>query len=208
MLAELLVLLGESMVGAAEVEYVSRLWNPPASFPDTLSDIAGRLPMATDAKDSDLITYAHEGSHFLSKGRDGWHGIYVGHGLRIYVPIPPIPTAELFSVIPEAERGSIYHTYRQQGESEYWQTRPTMVLDEWVAYTHGSMVRRELKLEIRQESDRHCATMAGYAWHLHRLAKREAGYPINELRAFCRWNEDRCRRFIPDWPKMFTKTFD
>lgn len=208
MLAELLVVFGETLAGGAEVEYLPFVWEPPVSFPATLRDIAGRLPKTTDARDADLVTYAHEGSHFLSKGRDGWHGIYIGQGLRLYVPVPPVSTDELFSVVPVEERGSIYETYRQQGATEYWRLRPTMVLDEWVAYTHGSMARQELRLEIRQETDRHCATMATYSWHLLRLARREPAFPINELRDFCRWNDDRCRRFIPDWRRLFTKTFD
>lgn len=201
-------MFSEATAGAAEAEYVPLLWNAPQEFPATLQDIAARLPTNTPARDADLITYSHEGSHFLSKWRDGWHGVYVGQGMRIYLPTPPVLTAEVFSVVPEAERGTIYETYRQQGATQYWQTQPLMVVDEWVAYTHGSMTRRELQIPTRQESDRHCATMAGYVWHLHRLAKAKPGYPINDLTQFCRWNAERCRRFIPDWGKLFTKTFD
>ena len=208
MLAELLLIFGEATAGAAEVEYIPFLWQPPQEFPATLQDIAGRLPMATPARDRDLITYSHEGSHFLSKGRSGYHGLYVGQGLRVYLPTPPILTAQVFAAVPLSEREGIYETYRQQGESEYWVAQPLMLCDEWIAYTHGSLTRRELKLGIRQESDRYCALMAGYVWHLHRLAKAKPDYPITELTQFCRWNAERCRRFIPDWGKLFTKTFE
>jgi hypothetical protein len=208
MITELLLLFGEATAGAAELEYVAKLWSPPAEFPPTLSDIACRLPMATPAKDADLITYAHEGSHFLSKWHKGGHAVYAGNGLRIILPTPPILTARVFAAVPQAERGRVYETYRQQGESEYWVAQPLMLVDEWVAYTHGSLARRELGIPTRQESDRYCAEMGTYVWHLHRLAKAKPEYPIAELTAFCRWNEERCRIFIPEWRTMFNKTFD
>ena len=208
MIAELLLLFGEATAGAAELEYVAKLWSPPAEFPPTLADIAGRLPSNTQAKDADLITYAHEGSHFLSRGKESFHGVYAGNGLRIFIPTPPVLTAEVFAAIPTVERGNIYETYRQQGATAYWAPQPLMLVDEWVAYTHGSLARRELGIPTRQESDRYCAEMGNYVWHLHRLAKAKPAYPIAELTAFCRWNEERCRTFIPEWRKMFTKTFD
>ena len=208
MITYLLCLCGEATCGAAEVEYVGRLWNPPQAFPSQLRDIAGRLPMATPAKDADLITYAHEGSHFLSRGKDGYHGVYVGSGMRVFLPTPPVLTAEVFAAVPEDERGTIYETYRKQGESEYWVAQPLMVVDEWVAYTHGSMTRRELGIQERQESDRFCAVMATYVWHMHRLAKRVPQYNSKDLTDFCRWNEERCRVHIPDWEKLFVKKFE
>lgn len=208
MLTYLLCLFSEAAAGAAEVEYVGRLWHPPQAFPPTLQDIAGRLPMATPAKDADLVTYSHEGSHFLSRGKEGFHGLYIGNGIRVFLPTPPILTAEVFAAVPEEERGDIYETYRRQGESEYWIAQPLMVVDEWVAYTHGSLARRELALPTRQESDRYCATMGTYVWHLHRLAKARPDYPIKDLTEFCRWNDERCRTFIPEWDRLFRKKFE
>jgi hypothetical protein len=208
MLTHLLCLFAEASCGAAEVEYVGRLWSPPQSFPPTLADVASRLPPSTDARDPDLVTYTHEGNHFLSRGKEGYHGVYIGSGIRVFITTPPVMTAEVFAAVPAEERGSIFDTYRRQGEHQYWATQPLMVVDEWLAYTAGSLARRELALPNRQESDRHCATMATYVWHLHRLASAKPEYPIKELTDFCRWNEERCRVFIPDWGKMFTKKFD
>jgi len=201
-------MFGEAAAGAAEVDYCPVISSPPAGFPPVLSDIASRLPEGTDAQDPDLVTFAHEGSHFLGAGRAGYHGLYAGNGIRIYLPTPPVLTAQVFAAIPESERGSIYETYRRQGESEYWLAQPLMVVDEWVAYTHGSIARREMDLPNRRDSDRHCAQMANYAWHLHRLAKERPHYPIKDLTLFLRWNDERCRRCIPDWGKLFVKTFD
>lgn len=203
----ILLLLSEPILAAAEVEYVPQVSPTVASYPPTLQDIASRLPLTTDARDVDLVTYSHEGSHFLCKGREGHHGIYVGDGLRVYVPNPPLVTGTVLDAIGSDLRGDIWKTYREQGRSEYWHTRPLMLLDEWVAYYAGSKARRELGLQTRQESDRHCAEMARYAAHLCRMAKACEGYPHKELLDFCVWQEERCRRLIPEWNRLFRDSF-
>lgn len=207
MFYELLLMFGEAACGAAEVEYVPVIWSPPASYPPVLRDIASRLPSNTSAKEDDLATYAHEGSHFLSRGKEGYHGLYVGNGLRIFIPTPPVLTAEVFAAIPESERGTIYETYRQQGQNDYWAVQPLMVLDEWCAYLAGSSARVQLGWEKRQESDRHAATMATYAWYLQRLANKAPEYNPADLNAFLVWMDERSRLTIPKWDEMFKKKF-
>jgi hypothetical protein len=174
------------------------LW-APAGFPPTLVDIASRLPRNTAAREPDLITYAHEGSHFLCRGKPGYHAIYVGGGKRWEIPTPPLITEQVFAAIPEANRHNsrsrtLYSTYLQQGKTEYWATQPLMILDEWRAYTVGSQVRQELRQESRAETVRHCETFTLYAKTLYDLAGKIPGYDMAELRAFCRWNLEQCRK--------------
>ena len=204
---EWILLIGEATAAGAEIEYVPVVSSPPSGFPRTLIDVASRLPLDTDAREPDLVTYAHEGTHFLCRGREGSHGIYVTNGLRIYIPTPPVLTEDVFQAIPLAERGPIWNTYRDQGRSEYWAAQPLMLLDEWTSYLHGSMARGELGLATRRESDVYCAEMARYVHQLYVMAGKCPGYPINELKSFCVWNEDRCRRAIPEWGTLFTKKF-
>jgi len=201
------MLIFELAAGAAEVEYAPAVSPTPAAFPAVLGDIACRLPFDTDAKDADLVTYAHEGNHFLCRGKAGFHGLYIGNGIRVFVPTPPLLTAEVFAAIPAEDRGSIYETYRQQGATEYWSIQPLMLLDEWCAYTSGSITRGELKLGNRQESDRYCAEMATYVWHLWRMSQALPHYDSRDLTEFCRWNEERCKLRIPGWRTMFTREF-
>lgn len=188
-------------------EYVGSIWSPPGTLPATLRDVAGRLPINTDAKHEDLITYTHEGTHFLAMVKDGRHGIYVGNGLRIYLSIPNILTAELFRSIPLEERGVIYDTYRKQGENEYWVDKPTMVIDEWVAYTHGSMVRKESGVINRVESDKYCAILANYTWHLIELAKSRK-IDVTDIILFSMWNNERCIATVDNWDSLFVKKFE
>ena len=208
MWALLLSLVAEPALAAAELEYVPRIWEPPASFPAILRDVAGRLPPDSDARETDLITWTHEGTHFLSKGKPGYHGVYVGNGLRWYVPTPPITTAAVFAAIPADERGSIYDTYLRQGQSEYWQSQPLMILDEWNAYLSGSTARNQLTVANRKETTVHCATLAAWAATLYRMAKDVPEYPITELKTFCDWQLDRCRGAIPDWDQLTGARFD
>jgi hypothetical protein len=202
------LLFSEPVLAAAEVEYVPRLWEPPASFPATLRDVASRLPPGTDAKDADLVTYAHEGTHFLSQGRQESHGIYMGKGLRVYVPVPRLRTSDVFDAQPPERRTSIWQTYRDQGNTEYWRYRPTMVLDEWNAYRMGCLARSELALKTRAETIRHCVTMAEIALLLHTMSRTVDGYPVEELGDFCRLHLDLCQEAIPDWNERSTVTAD
>lgn len=174
------------------------VWSPPAHWPPLLRDVASRLPEATDARDKDLITYTHEATHFLSRWRAGGHGVYIGDGARHYLPTPPLRTADVLAAVPESRRGSIYHTYYRQSLTEYWRDQPLMIIDEWNAYTHGCITRRQLSLASRRETDVHCHTFAGYAEVLCQLADRCDGYDMTELLAYCRWNLDRCKATVPD----------
>lgn len=184
------------------------LWQPPAEWCCTLRDIAGRLPKNTDAYDPDPITYGHEGSHFLSQGREGWHGLYVGEGRLRWVPIPNLRTDMVFASVPPERRGPIFDTYRKQGRSPYWQDRPVMLLDEWVAYLRGSKIRREMGITKRQETDRYCAEMAGYCEQMYRMAKKIPGYDHPALQSFCVDILRECRATIPEWDQMTQVTFD
>jgi hypothetical protein len=183
-------------------------WEPPADWPPTLRDIASRLPRDTPAREPDLITYAHEGSHFLSKGRPGYHGIYIGNGRRWEIPTPPLLTEQVFANVPEHRRGTIYRTYARQGQDEYWRKQPLMVCDEWRAYTVGSRTRREMRAISRRETDIHCATMAFYSKSLYDLASRIPDYDMSELRGFCQWNNEQCRDAIPEWDALCGVKFD
>ena len=170
------------------------LWSPPQGFPPTLRDIASRLPPDTDAREPCLITYTHEGSHFLCRGKPGYHCIYIGDGKRWEIPTPPLVTEEVFARFPAELRGStLYRTYLRQGQTEYWAPQPLMILDEWRAYTAGSKTRQETAIDSRAETVRHMETFTTYAKVLYDLAKEVEGYDMTELREFCRWNLAQCR---------------
>ncbi len=201
----LAVALSPSHLCGHEVDYH---WLPHSSWPPTLRDIAGRLPANTEARDDDLITYAHEGSHFLCKGGEGRHGVYILQGRRHWIPTPPIPTARVFAAVPEEHRTSIHKIYLRQASDPYWVAQPLMILDEWAAYTHGCMVRKELQLKTRLETELHCMTFARYAQVLHQLSKQCENYDATELTKFCRWNLDRCRATIADFDTLCDVTFD
>ena len=172
------------------------IWAPSA-MPPTLRDIASRLPPDSPAVEPDLITYAHEGNHFLCRGRAGWHGIYIGGGRRWEIPTPPLLTAEVFAAIPREHRlnersKTLYRTYLRQGQTDYWKAQPLMILDEWRAYTVGSLTRQELRISSRSETVAHTETFSRYAAALYRLAKECDGYDATEMRDFCRWNLAEC----------------
>jgi hypothetical protein len=197
----LAVLLSAVCLGEVPV-----IWNPPAAYPPTLRDLASRLPRDTPAREPDLITYGHEASHFLSRFRPGEHGLYGLDGRVEWIPIPPLRTPDVFASIPQSERGTIYATYLRQGEQEGWRDRPTMVLDEWVAYLRGAQIRNELSIASRSETNRHCMTMARYARTLCKRANACETYNSEKLVDFCRRTLADCKKTIPEWDP--TITFD
>jgi len=187
----LLLVLCAAVCSGEELPVLS---NPPTAFPPTLRDIACRLPESTDARDACLITYTHEGSHFLCRGKPGYHCIYVGQGRRWEIPTPPLLTEEVFAAIPKDMHGTtLYDTYLKQGRSEYWSAQPLMFLDEWRAYTVGSLARQELGLSSRAETVRHLESFTAYVEVMYGLSKELDGYDMTELREFCRWNLGQCR---------------
>lgn len=174
------------------------IWDPPADWPPVLRDVASRLPKHTDAKDADLITYTHEATHFLSRWQAGGHCVYILDGKRWCIPTPPLRTESVLSSVAPELRGTIYSTYLKQARSEYWRDQPLMILDEWNAYTHGCLARRQMGVSIRGETNVYCWTFAQYARVLVRLAKECEGYDSLELIRFCNWNLDRCKEVAPE----------
>jgi len=183
------------------------LWIPPEGMPPTLSDLVCRLPEDSPAWEPCPITWAHEASHFLSKGGHGIHGIYWMDGQRRWVPIPPISTERVFRAIPIEKRGSIYRTYLTQGMDAYWRDRPTMILDEWVAYLRGSQVRKELAWTRRKETTTYCAVCADWAQVLYQMSLSIEGYNHAALRDVCREIVAECREAIPEWDEMSDAKF-
>jgi hypothetical protein len=176
-------------------------WSPPPNWPPILRDVASRLPRHTDAKDADLITYVHEGTHFLSRWRAGGHCVYVLDGARWCISTPPLQTETVLSAVPAEVRGSIYQTYLKQARTEYWRDQPLMIVDEWNAYAHGGIARRQIGTTSRSETNVYSWHFAQYARVLVRLARDCEGYDSAELRRFCNWNLARCRENAPelDW---------
>jgi len=187
---------------------VPPVWEPPASMVPTLRDLVSRLPEDCPAWEPCPITWGHESSHFLSLGKPGWHGLYFLNGERRWVPIPPLITEQVFAQIPVAKRGNIYDTYLNQARSDYWSTRPVMILDEWVAYLRGAQVRQELGWLKRGETVTYCVTMAEYAHVLYRMAREIPDYDHDALQEVCAEILEECRQTIPGWEKLTDVSFD
>ena len=67
-----------------------------------------------------------------------------------------------------------------------------MILDEWRAYTVGSTVRQELKMEARAETLRYTEVFATWAKVLYQMSREAKGYDPSEMREFCIWNLEKC----------------
>ena len=69
-----------------------------------------------------------------------------------------------------------------------------MLLDEWIAYQHGAMVRAELGIEGRGETVTFAAELALYShYFLKEVEKREPDYPVEELKGYYQFLLTRAR---------------
>jgi hypothetical protein len=161
------------------------------TLPPALTDILSRLPAAdaehARAGDGCLITWAHEGTHFVnsrhSNGKQ--RGFYLLDGVAWQVPIPRrTKLAHVADAIPAKHRGKTYKTYLIEAQRD-WQDVAIYPLDEAAAYTAGCITRRELGWDRRQETDRFCIELLVYSkYAVEQVCRREDdSYPKEELRA-------------------------
>ena len=200
-----IVLVGLSV--AARAEDIVALCKEPvrqvqAGKSQTLHDILSRLSQrdANYARDprepSDVITQAHEGSHFLasqlstSKAR----GFYLLGGEGWRVPLTKnTRLSDVAAAVPKSKRGRVYKTYLLDAQGD-WEAMPLVLLDEWIAYQHGAMVRAELGIEGRGETVTFAAELALYShYFLKEVEKREQDYPIEELKGYYQFLLTRAR---------------
>jgi hypothetical protein len=176
---------------------------PPAGHPPVLSDVIARLPDPTYWRDqtepTDLVTWTHEGSHGVCVRLPrvkGSHGIYLLNGQSVYLRHPRLTIGEAAATIPPKERGRIFDLYMVESRRD-WDREPIYIVEEWVCYVHGTLARRQLGLDRREETESHALEMERYSRAILALAKRkDPTYPDAEkFAAFIEWNARRFREF-------------
>jgi hypothetical protein len=176
---------------------------PPAGHPPVLSDVIARLPDPTYWRDqtepTDLVTWTHEGSHGVCVRLPrvkGSHGIYLLNGLSVYLRHPRLTIGEAAATIPPNERGRIFNLYMVESRRD-WDREPIYIVEEWVCYVHGTLARRQLGLDRREETESHALEMERYSRAILALAKRKdpTYADADKFAAFIEWNADRFRRF-------------
>jgi hypothetical protein len=113
-----------------------------------LGDIESHLPSGHPYKESDRVTWAHEGSHGINSYiRNEYQGkvnaLYCLHDRTVVLLEPNTTIAAVAKKVPMSLRGNIYNLYLIKSQST-WNDRPLYLVDEFVAYTNGSLVGLDL----------------------------------------------------------------
>lgn len=180
--------------------YVEPLRSVNKELPPSLQDIESRLPPDHGLHDADFITWAHEGTHGIDSrhSRSPTRAFYVLRGRVARFRHPKLSIANVAAAVPEPLRGKIYKHYLST-QLKWWNEEPLYLVHEWVAYTNGAQVRKELGWAKRAETEAHMAEMGVYVSVLVSLtATEDPTYDLGPLVAFIRWNVARGREIAGD----------
>lgn len=171
-----------------------------SALPPSLQDIESRLPPGHGMEDEDLVTWAHEGTHGIDSrhSRDPVRAFYVLRGRVAKFRHPRLTIKEVAAAVPLKLRGRIYKHY-MDAQTKWWDEQPLYIVHEWIAYTNGSQVRKELGWAKRGETEAHMAEMGVYVSTLVSLtATKDPAYDLGPLVTFIRWNVARGRLITGD----------
>jgi hypothetical protein len=197
-------LLLSSRVPAAEPEFsfLAPLRPVDARLPPTLADIESNLEANHDLRNEDPITWGHEGTHYIDSRlvRSPVRAFYCLRGRVVRLRNPKISITRIAAHVPPPLRGAIYRSYLvNQAKLRVLDEEPLYLLNEWLAYTHGSQIRKEIGWDKRGETLRHMAEMGVYVSVLVDLTSQlDPTYDLRPLVTFIRWNASRGKEIAGD----------
>lgn len=143
-----------------------------------VADAESHDPQPT--KDNDLVTVTHECVHGASNvlrnkaNASEYNAFYILDDLGYKVKeVKSFKLKDLANNIPQKHRKQIYKLYLVDSQ-QWWQDSPTYIVDEWNAYTCGTIAGIELKDDFRtQDSGFRMLEMAVYCQYLKRMANQD-----------------------------------
>lgn len=191
-----------------------------SSLGKVLGDIESHMPAGHIYKDSDKITWGHETTHginsnirnrnqkwevkykpkfflfrekYLVKAAARVNGFYCLEDRAAVIIEPPSTIRAAAAKVPPSLRGGVYNLYLVQ-QAGSWNDTPLYIFDEWVAYTNGSEVRKDLGITSRAETVTYMMEFNVYAMSLAMAVKEKGGYDDTQFKAFLMWNMERTVR--------------
>jgi len=163
-----------------------------------LSDIECRMPAGHQyAFPSMPMTWAHESTHGLNsslrmaeyrKARRKVNALYCLDGRAVVIDEPKGRLSAVARSLPRGLRGVSFQLYFGR-QLQWWDTTPSYCLDEWVAYTNGSLCGREVR-----EHGWHYELLQAINFSIYALAMAQEvtasdpTYDHEQLREFIAWN--------------------
>ena len=130
---------------------------------------------------------------------DGF-GLDVKLGFAAVIVEPPTTIRAAAAKVPQSLRGGVYNLYMVQ-QAGSWNDTPLYIFDEWVAYTNGSEVRKDLGITGRAETVTYMMEFNVYSMSLAMVVKEKGGYDDTQFKAFLMWNMERSVKIYNSEPE-------
>lgn len=169
----------------------------PQRYP-TLTDVEAHIDPKHGQyyRDNDFVTWAHETTHGINsdirmrfgKGKR-IQGLYCLNDLAMIIEEPGMRLSHVAQHVPNSLRFNLFNSYLLNRE---WDDTPTYVLDEWVAYTNGSVCWHEVP-----KSNRFGSVSGMFQFNIYAIALCKAvkahrpDYDDTNLKNFVVWNIKR-----------------
>lgn len=166
-----------------------------------LGDLESHIGKDHQYKDGNKITWAHEVSHGINAlirnqiyNKDGCNGFYVLQDRSIKFREPSINIRDVAKVIPEKLRGPSFNLYLVE-QLDKWNDKPLYIMDEWIAFTNGSEVGKELNFNGWYYELLQAHNFNIYCMCLAMVIERDvSNYQDSEFKKFIMWNIERVFR--------------
>lgn len=154
--------------------HVPAIRQAAANLGPTLQALESRMPANHHYRSSDWATWSHETTHGLNA--DIRNRLFSrGHRNHTCAFVPPEwcglvynpPSVSLMAVsanVPQSWRGGSFQLYMVDQARKYYTDEPAWILNEWAAYTNGTMTTYETGRDITESEPRQMVEMMGYAW--------------------------------------------
>lgn len=163
-------------IGGSLGDIDCRMWtpDPPLIF-------RGKKYLWSDYRDTDKVTWAHEGTHSInSRIRNTYSGIDYGFyileskAITLSEMDKSLTLQKIANKVPQSERKNpLYKNYLVgPGPKRYWNEQPLYIMDELVSFVNGAIVGVESSMKRRAlESYSNAVVVYGYADILYQLGK-------------------------------------
>ncbi len=155
-----------------------------------IADIESHLPVGHPYRDSDKITWVHEGTHGINsrlRNEFGRPGFYVLNNKAVLLKGEPRTTlTRVARLVPVSLRGDVYYLYLVE-QRRWWDNQPSYIFDEWTAYINGTYARHWLHIQSRTETVNYMLEFVVYSTCVPWSAKSDDP----QLRNFIMWQIKR-----------------
>ena len=166
-----------------------------------LGDLESHIAKGHPYYDTNKITWSHQVTHGINAAirnqnlaKEGCNGFYVLQDRSIVLREPSLTIRDIAKEIPEKLRGPSYNLYLVD-QLDKWNDRPLYIMDEWIAFSNGAEVGKELNFDGWYFELLQAHNFNVYCMYMAMVINRDvSNYQDSEMRKFIMWNTERVFR--------------